>query len=134
MDMVKYSLILVLVCLLAACDAFQSSAHQQITDLPVVTVGATPPVGKDYVVLIPSGTTVPVELNLDGSLLTKAVSTKTHLTLVRDLYVYQHWSSHDGKNWQRADELLDVEVGGGFDIRGLSAHIRMDAGGQGKGR
>lgn len=127
MDMIKLPALLILLCLLNACDLLEPDPVEKMTHLPVVTAGDTPPAGKDYVVFIPSGTAIPVELNVDGSLLIKPVSARASLTLAKDLYVYQYWSSHDGKNWQPSHDLLDVEIGGGFDIHGLSAHIKLDA-------
>lgn len=127
MDMIKLPVALMVLCLLTACESLQSAPVEKISELPVITVGATPPADKDYVVFIPSGTSIPVELNVDGNLLEKTASATSHLTLARDLYIYQYWASHDGKNWQQSHDLLDVEIGGGFDVTGVSAHIKLDA-------
>lgn len=98
-----------------------------IAQLPVVRVGDPAPQTGDYVVFYPAAAKVPVNLRTSGSLFKNDQTVRAQVALAKDLYVYKYWASHDGKSWTHSHTLLDVDFGGGFDLSGLQANIKLDA-------
>jgi hypothetical protein len=95
--------------------------------LPVVRVGDPPPQNTEYVVFYPAGFGFPVKLKTSGSFFESVKQIESQATLAKDLYLYKYWASHDGKTWKNSHELLGVEFGGGFDVTGLQANIKLEA-------
>jgi hypothetical protein len=113
--------------LLAGCASMMPAPIEQIASLPVVTLGALPPSGSEYVLFIPAHSSVPVKLNINGTLLERSQTVAGNISFARDLYVYKYWASHDRKNWENSHKLLAVSYGGGMDISGLNANVTLDA-------
>ena len=98
-----------------------------IAKLPVVRVGGQAPQNTEYVVFYPAGFAFPVKLKASGSLFASEKQIESQATLAMDLYLYKYWASHDGKSWKNSHELLGVEFGGGFDVNGLQANVKLEA-------
>ena len=109
------------------CAALRPVPMESISKLPVVRVGDAAPRNTEYVVFYPSGFAFPVKLKASGSLFASEKQIESQVTLAKDLYLYKYWASHDGKMWKNSHELLGVEFGGGFDVSGLQANIKLEA-------
>lgn len=112
---------------LAGCTSMQPAPIDAIEKLPVIRVGEQTPPNSEYVVFYPAGFEFPVKLKASGSLFAAERKIESQATLSRNLYLYKHWASHDGKLWKNSHELLGVEFGGGFDVNGLQANIKLEA-------
>ena len=120
-------LIALILSTLVGCAALRPAPVESIAKLPVVRVGDPSPQNTEYVVFYPSGFAFPVKLKTSGSLFASGKEVESQVTLAKDLYLYKYWASHDGKTWRNSHELLDVGFGGGFDVTGLQANIKLEA-------
>ena len=108
--MKKSSLIIVFACAaLTACASFPPSS-EEIAKAPQVRFGQPLPKEGDYVLLFPAGTPLPVSLVVGGNLFEQEQQATLHVTLKRDVYVFGHFSSFDGKNWSRGYKLIKSEL------------------------
>jgi hypothetical protein len=98
-----------------------------ISKLPVVRVGDKPPQEAEYVVFFPAGTAFPVKIKASGSMFASEGQFESRVALAKDLYLYKYWASHDGKSWVPSHAMLNVEFGGGLDISGLNASLKLEA-------
>lgn len=112
---------------LPGCAALAPVPVEKISKLPVVRVGDAPPQGTEYVVFYPAGFAFPAKLKASGSLFVSETLAESQATLSKDPYLYKYWASHDGKTWINSHSLLRIELGGGFDVRGLQATIKLEA-------
>ena len=112
---------------LVGCAALRSAPFQSIAKLPIVRVGDPSPQSTEYVVFYPAGFAFPVKLKTSGSLFASGREVVSQVTLAKDLYLYKYWASHDGKTWRNSHELIGVEFGGGLDLTGLQANIKLEA-------
>ncbi len=111
---------------LAACAPMTPAPISKIEKLPIVKVGEAAPSNSEYVVYFPVNSPVPVSVRTHGSLFNEDQTVKGSVRLTRDLYLYKHWASHDGKHWENSHRLIDVDFGGGFDISGLNTDIKLE--------
>lgn len=109
------------------CAALRPAPVEYIAKLPVVRVGDPPPKNTEYVLFYPVGLTFPVKLKTSGTLFASEKQVESQAILAKDLYLYKYWASHDGKTWKNSHELLGVEFGGGLDVTGLQANIKLEA-------
>lgn len=112
---------------LVGCAAFQPAPVETISKLPVVRVGDSPPANSEYVVFFPAGYAFPVKLKVSGSLFPSEKEIESQIVLSKNLYLYKYWASHDRTIWKNSHELLSVEFGGGFDVTGLHANMKLEA-------
>ncbi len=112
---------------LLGCAALRPAPVELIVALPVVRVGDPSPPNTEFVTFYPAGFTFQVKLKTSGSLFTPGKQIESQAALVKDLYLYKYWASHDGKTWKNSHELLGVEFGGGFDATGLQVNIKLEA-------
>ncbi len=105
--------ILVAACVLSlfGCACIPPS-ESEMAKLPVVRFGEAAP-AKDFVLLYPAGTPLPVQASVGGTLMAKPDQATLHVALKRDVYVYRHWISFDGKTWQYGRHAID----GKFEVR-----------------
>lgn len=130
--MYKYTkfgfLITALLGALVGCAALRPAPMESLAKLPIVRVGdPSPQNNKEYVVFYPAGFAFPVKLKTNGSFFASGKEVESQVSLVKDLYLYKYWASHDGKTWKNSHELLGVEFGGGFDVTGLQVNIKLEA-------
>ncbi|MEO5367005.1 MAG: hypothetical protein H7831_11795 [Magnetococcus sp. WYHC-3] len=81
----------------------------RVGQLPVVAYGATLPKG-DYVLHFTAGQEVPVDLEINGTLLAEAGRGGTRVRMARDLWVYHKWISYDGQHWIHGDQGVEVKI------------------------
>jgi len=112
---------------LSGCAWLQPAPADSISKLAVIQVGDQPPQGDEYVVLFPAGKAFPVKFNATGSLLSPEKQIESYVTLAKDLYLYKYWASYDGKSWVPSHSLIGVDFGGGFDVTGLHASMKLEA-------
>jgi hypothetical protein len=92
---------------LVACATVSPPTAQSLAQIPVVRYGEHAPESKPFILLYPAGAKVPVEASLTGTLLEKKEAAVLTATLNKDVYVYQHWVSFDGKTWEDGQHLLE---------------------------
>ena len=123
----KHALFSLFLFTLVGCASMLPAPTDAIAKLPVVRVGGQAPQNTEYVVFYPAGFAFPVKLKASGSLFASEKQIESQATLAKDLYLYKYWASHDGKSWKNSHELLGVEFGGGFDVNGLQANVKLEA-------
>lgn len=124
----KFSFLIALILgTLVGCAALRPAPVELIAKLPILRVGDPSPPNTEYVLFYPAGFAFPVKLKTSGSLFVSGKEVESQVTLAKDLYLYKYWASHDGKTWKNSHELLGVEFGGGFDVTGLLATIKLEA-------
>lgn len=82
------------------CASWMAPSEKEMAQVPTVRFGDMAPAGKEFVVLFPAGTPLPIVASASGTLMDKADKATLNVTLKRDVYVYRHWVSFDGKTWQ----------------------------------
>jgi hypothetical protein len=90
---------------LTACTSFSPSVAQ-IAKAQHVRFGEPLPKDGDYVLLFPAGTPLPVSMVIGGNLFEQEQQATLHVTLKRDVYVFGHYASFDGKHWTRGFKLI----------------------------
>ena len=123
----KHALFSLFLFTLVGCASMLPAPTDAIAKLPVVRVGGQAPQNIEYVVFYPAGFAFPVKLKASGSLFASEKQIESQATLAKDMYLYKYWASHDGKSWKNSHELLGVEFGGGFDVNGLQANVKLEA-------
>lgn len=118
----RYLAYLLAPAVITAC-ATQPPGADLTTRVPVVEIGQPKPAEKDYVLLVKAGRDYPVQMNVEGSFLTKTGAAETTVRVKRDVYLYKHWTSFDGKTWERGK--LDLTVGVGMDPESGKVEIKV---------
>lgn len=98
---------------LFGCASWMAPSEREMTQVPTVHFGEAAPTGKKFVVLYPAGTLLPMVASVGGTLMGQADKATLHVTLKRDVYVYGHWVSFDGKKWEYVRHAID----GKFDFK-----------------
>lgn len=112
---------------LAGCAISGPAPLSTIDKLPIVEVGGRLPESGDYVLHYPKGYILPVILSVGGGLFAGERTTTSTATLGRNLYLYKHWASHDGRTWKNSHDLIDVRITGGFNADGLKVDVELGA-------
>lgn len=118
----RYLAYLLAPAIIAAC-ATQPGADLA-TRIPVVEIGQPKPADKEYILLVKAGRDYPVQMNVDGSFLAKTGAAETTVSVKRDVYLYKHWTSFDGKTWERGK--LDLKVSVGMDPESGKVDIKVN--------
>jgi hypothetical protein len=95
------------------CSTWMAPSERELAQVPKVRFGETAPAGKKFVLIYPAGTPLPVVASVGGTLMNQTDKATLHVTLKRDLYVYGHWVSFDGKKWEYGHHAVD----GKFDFQ-----------------
>lgn len=112
--------------LLSGCASMNAPSSSLIDEVPVVRIGAAGEPPKEHILFIPANTAFPVEVKIDGSAFAEAPILNTKASLNDDLYLYQYWASHDGKNWVSSHDMFKIEVSAGVDYSGGKAELKFD--------
>jgi hypothetical protein len=115
--------IIVMLLGIGGCSTMNTSSSA-ISDLPVVKLGQKAPSEGEYVLLLPTGTDIPVTLSITGSLLAKEGKTNTTVQLKRDVYLYKKQTSFDGKTWGKKN--INLQIGTGIGIDGGKVNVTVD--------
>ena len=94
----------------ASCMAPSASSMERV---PVVRFGSQAPADKEFVVMYPAGTPLPIVASVGGTLMDQKDKATLHVTLKQDVYVYKHWVSFDGKSWKYGRHAIE----GKFEIK-----------------
>lgn len=113
-------------CILSGCASVQAPSASLIDEVPVIQIGATEKPPKEHIIFIPANVSFPVEVKMDGSAFAYAPSLSTTASLKKDLYLYQYWASHDGKNWVEAHKMFKADVSAGVSASGGKAELKFD--------
>ncbi len=98
---------------LIGCASWMAPSEKSMAQVPVVRFGNPAPAGKEFVVMYPAGTPLPIVASVGGTLMDQGDKATLHVTLKRDVYVYRRWVSFDGKNWKYGHHAVD----GKFEIK-----------------
>lgn len=112
--------------LLSGCASLNAPSADLINEIPVVEMGAKAPEGNNYILHVPAEQTFPVQLSVAGSLFTKTGEAKTQASFKRDVYLYKHWVSYNGKDWQPLDKLLALSLATGLGPEGGIVKVEVD--------
>ncbi len=113
MRLLRYAITAITALSMLGCASWMAPSERDLAKIPVVRFGEPAPAGKDFVMLYPAGTPLPVIASVGGTLMSQPDKATLHVTLNRDVYVYRHWISFDGKKWVYGRRALD----GKFDLR-----------------
>ncbi len=113
MRRIQHLLIIMAASSLIGCASWMAPSESHMAKIPTVRFGQAAPPGNDFVMLYPAGTPLPVDASLGGTLMAQPDKATLHVTLKRDVYVYKHWVSFDGKKWEYGRHAFD----GKFDFR-----------------
>ena len=72
--------------------------------------GQAAPADQDFVLLYPAGADLPVNVQVDGSLLAKSDQAKLTVRVKRDVFVYRDQVSFDGKIWKRGQDCIGGNI------------------------
>src|SRR3990167_8134443 len=97
--------------LLAGCASMGSPSEDLIKRVPLIEIGKPEPADKNYILYIPGGKTIPVQLAVKGPLLVNPGEASTRVQLTQSLYLYKEWSSLDGRNWTHQAFQGRVSIG-----------------------
>ncbi len=129
MKRLQYLLIGIAAISLFGCASWMAPS----ANVPTIRFGETAPPGKDFVMLYPAGTPLPVDAFVGGTLMSQPDKTTLHVTLKRDVYVYKHLVSFDGRNWEYGRHALDgkfdfklpgMETGSNHGVLGLDLNLK----------
>lgn len=95
---------------LSACASLTPPTAEEAAALPTIRFGQTAPEGKDYVLLYPAGVPLPIDMSITGNVFEKDEQTTLNPRLKKDIYVYKHWASLDGRNWFKGNELIGGNI------------------------
>ncbi|WP_455205901.1 hypothetical protein [Kaarinaea lacus] len=109
---------------IGGCASTHAPNASSISALPVVELGQEQPDNVEYILLLRSGVNVPVTVSISGSLLTTESKVNTNVQLKRDVYLYKHWSSLDGKTW--GEKNINLLIGTGLDTKGGMINVTVD--------
>jgi hypothetical protein len=110
--------------IVSACATTKTPDAAAISQLPVVELGQEAPEGKEYVLLLRSGQSVPMTVTVKGSMLAGEKTANMDVELLKDVYLYKQWSSLDGKTWNKKN--ISFLVGTGLDTKGGKVNITID--------
>lgn len=98
---------------LVGCASWMAPSERSMAQVPVVRFGAQAPANKEFVVMYPAGTPLPIVASVGGTLMDQGDKATLHVTPKRDVYVYRRWVSFDGKTWTYGHHAVD----GKFEIK-----------------
>jgi len=98
---------------LAACTSLFPPTTEETAALPTVRFGQKAPEVKDFILLYPAGQPLPMAVSISGNIFERNEQTTLNPRLKRDIHVYKHWASYDGKTWLKGSQL----IGGNIELR-----------------
>ncbi len=113
MKLLPQTLIAAAVLSLSGCAGLMPPKTEDMARVPVVRYGDAAPAGQEFVMFFPAGMELPVVATVDGTLLEQQAKANMQVSLKRDVYIYQHWVSFDGKTWLVSRDAID----GRFEIK-----------------
>lgn len=126
MQILNPVIILLLTGFSLGCASLFVPGQDEISKLPVVKMGDPKPQGNEYILHIPAGASFPVDFSINGNLVSGKVQHTSTTSLNRELYLYKHWASLDGKAWQPTRDLIHMPITIGLDSEGGQVKIQVD--------
>ena len=93
----------------AGCATVSTPWYEQLRSYPIIELGEKPPADGNYVVHLPAGKPVAMNVNLKGDLFEKDTVQAVKAAPRKDIYFYQDWMSHDMKTWTKRRASLDFK-------------------------
>jgi hypothetical protein len=109
---------------LGGCASWQTPPADLVSKVPTIEIGQPKPEGSEYVLLVRAGKDVPVTLTVGGTFLSKEGAAEALVKVRQDVYFYKHWSSLDGKNWERG--VFQVLISAGLGPEGGKVEVKMN--------
>ena len=97
--------------LLVGCSSMGNPPEDLIKHVPLIEIGKPEPADKNYILYVPGGKTITVQLAVKGPLVVNPGEATTRIQLTRSLYLYKEWSSLDGRNWTHQAFQGRVSIG-----------------------
>lgn len=94
---------------LTACAGLTPPTADKLAAMPMVTYPEKPPTGE-FIYKLPAGQPIDLYIRADGNLLAANLEHRLSASLKHDLYLYKDWASEDAKEWQRAEQLVGVNL------------------------
>ena len=127
MRYIKIISTVVTVAVLSGCSSCMCRPSASlIENTPIIKIGSTVKPPKEFILFIPANSNFPMEFSVKGDAFNEPRSSKVMVSFKKDMYLYNHWASIDGKHWIDFHTLLDVNPLGGFDTMGANIELKMD--------
>ncbi len=110
----------------SGCSCMYAPSSSLIDKTPVVKMGAMTKVPKEFILFIPANTKFPMHFLASGNAFDANATSTVMVSFKKDMYLYDHWASMDGKKWVDFHRLVDVRPSGGFDTQGANIGLKMD--------
>jgi hypothetical protein len=111
---------------LSGCASVAPPSTEKLAALPVLEIGQTAPKDGEYILHIAAGKPIPFKLEVTGDAVTRPGLADTAVESRREVYLYKHWASLDGKTWQRTHQLFKTAFSVGLGPSGGTATVRVD--------
>ena len=92
---------------LSGCAGLVLPSADTMAKLPVVRFGEQAPKHREYVLLLPAHTPLPIDASVEGSLLAQGAKVPMTVTLKKNIYLYKRWISFDDKTWMPGQDVVD---------------------------
>ena len=114
--------------LFSGCASMFVPDSDIINKVPILEMGSKKikPENNEFILHIPAGAKIPVQLSIKGSLISVPVENRSVTTLNQELYVYKYWASLDGKNWQPTADVIEMPIAIGVGPEGGQVNITVD--------
>lgn len=116
----------VAVAVLTGCSCLYAPSSSLIDNTPVVKMGSTAKPPKEFILFIPANSKFPMDFLASGNAFDTNESSTVMVSFTKDIYLYDHWASLDGKKWIDFHSMFKVKPSGGFDSMGASIQLKMD--------
>ena len=126
MKILKLVISSVVVVFFTGCASMFVPDSDQINKLQIVKMGEKNPEGHEFILHIPAGVKIPVRFSIKGSMISVPVDNNQVTKLNRDIYVYKHWASLDGKKWKPTGDIVHMPIAIGVDSEGGQIDINVD--------
>ena len=121
------TLVLCSAILLAGCTTLLAPGDDLIDNKMVAQLGDPEPAEKgNYILRIPAGQSIPIRIQLKGSMFKNEENIEANVHLARDLYLYKYWASYDGRHWQKWGNLVSIEVSSGMGTKGAELNATIN--------
>ena len=111
---------------LSGCSCLYAPSSSLIENTPVVKMGSTTNPPKEFILFIPANSKFPMNFLAKGDALDTNETATVMVSFTKDIYLYDHWASLDGKKWMDFHSMFKVKPSGGFDSMGANIQLKMD--------
>ena len=126
MKRIKLLVVSVVLGVLMGCASISMPSTSLIDEMPVVRIGSTDKPSGEYILYIPANTKFPVSFVVAGNAFASSASLNSTASMKKDIYLYQYWASHDGRNWVSTEDMFNSEISIGAKYSGGKAEIKLD--------